>query len=227
MNFIKKTGIKQQSFPFDSGFFPPSSVAKVIRSGKVNLEYDDKGTTHNVCVKTERYESPEFGRGIRFESSSYDDIESSISTADMKSMRRYLDGTFGYYTLDVDKKYVLAHFNWHKLASPEKSKGISDPAVNLKLATEMLNKRILRMFEMAQNAQHTFFVFGEFQEYSFMQIDDDIYDLGDLTEIESAIRDCVTENFTLINMSEIESSSTLLDIYDSYMSDGAVKHTAA
>lgn len=218
LEITRLTGIDQASMPFDSGFFPPDSVSKIIRAGSVSLKYDDHGSTHAVCVKTEDYNDPELGLGIQFLSSSYEEIEELVEKSNEGTMKKYLDSTFGYYTLDKDKGYVLAHYNWHRLAPAEKSKGITDPVLNLEIATKMMNKRIQRVFDLVKSAKYTFFVFGEFQKYKFMQVDEKISDVQDLSDIEMAIQECLTQNYKIINIDEIKSASTFIEAFDEFES---------
>ncbi len=191
MKIRDQFGVVQGSLPFDSGFFPPSSVVSVFENPIVDLFFEDEGTTHFVCQKQERFRDDNLNLGIAFSKSSYEEIDSTVRASEGKDVTRYLDNTFGYYTLDASHNFVLAHYNWHPLADPIKSKGITNPEENLKAISAMMNKRIARMIKACETAKYIFFIYGEYDNYTFMKIDDDVYELGDLDQIRS----CVEKRF--------------------------------
>lgn len=183
--------------PFDNGFFPPQAVASLFLKPYINLDFDDKGSTHRVCIKTEKYKDSKIGYGIKFKSSDYQYVDSMVEQ--QKHMNSYLDSTFGYYTSDVYHKFILAHYNWHDLADKSKSKGITDPAKNIPLINDMFNRRMERMLNLCHSARHVFFIYGEFQQYKFMQIDDEVYYLDDFSTLQAALKSLFS-SFSILNI---------------------------
>ena len=103
-----------------------------------------------------------------------------MESRDIKNINKYLDSTFGYYTLDLDNEFVLAHYNWHIFADKDKLKGIYDPILNIKNINNILNRRIERMLNKCNTAKYILLIFGEAQEYKYMMIDDCHFDLEDV-----------------------------------------------
>lgn len=211
-NIFGKLNFKQPSMPFDSGFFPPSSIASVIKNPKINLEYPESSLTHAVCTKYERQNDSLLGFGIKFKKSSYAKINSIVENREGMGINRFLDSTCGYYTLDLTHNFILAHYNWHKRATLEQSKGVYDPCLNLKQINEIFNKRIRRMFDLCNSAKICFFVVGEFQKYNYMMVDDDYFDLNDFTELESTIRDVFSAKCFVATVSDIDTADKLFAI---------------
>ncbi|EAI5093144.1 hypothetical protein FZ734_04940 [Campylobacter jejuni] len=115
--------IKQLSLPFDSGFFSPFfSVASVFENPVIKL---DGG--HSVCLKYEYYKDENIGLGIKFQISSYEEINELALSRKDPTINILLDSTFGYYTLSLKHKFILAHYNWHRFADQRLSKGITEP----------------------------------------------------------------------------------------------------
>lgn len=204
--------ISQASLPFDSGFFPPQAVAKLLEEKFIDLKYGDNGLTHKVCVKTEPNEDPEYGLGVKFETKSYEYINRKTLSPDQKNINNYLDSTFGYYTLDCRLNYVLAHYNWHEFSSKTKSKGITDPETNLRNLSEMLNKRIERMFKLCNEAEFILFVFYENQKYKYMQIDENYYFLNDFSLLEQTCNKIFKGKYKIVQLTDIESAGDLIDM---------------
>lgn len=203
-------GLTQASLPFDSGFFPPSSIARLLKTRRVALQYPDlKKMTHQVCTKHEGVLRGN-RRGIEFRNSSYDEINSLALDRDQSDINCLLDATFGYYTLDNKNGFVLAHYNWHNFASEKTSKGIRQPDINIPRINEVLNSRIDRMFKMCDSAERIIFVFGEFQNFDFMAVDDDVHDLHDLETIRDALMRAFGERACVVRFSEINTAAKLL-----------------
>ncbi|WP_221798460.1 hypothetical protein [Oceanobacter mangrovi] len=210
MMIKNKLGYTQPSLPFDSGFFPPVSVASIFRNPEVSMSYDDE--SHAVCKKYEAFQDSERGKGIKFETSSYDEINSLVKSVEGAEINQYLDSTFGYYTLDKEHNFVLAHYNWHELASDEKSKGIRVPEGNIPLINTMFNKRIERMLEMCVKAKHIFFVYL-IQNGSYLKLDDTFYDLADFSELKNVLDDKYNFQYSILDLQNI-TSETIVGIYD-------------
>lgn len=194
-------GVRQASLPFNSGFFSPKSIASVLSNPKIDLKHNDQGLTHRVCIKNENHRDNLNGLGIKFEISDYDHINSIATHPDLENINRYLDSTFGFYTLDVKHQFVLAHYNWHKFSHPSKSKGIVDPDKNLENINETLNKRIDRMFNLCRKAKHIFFVYGEFQKFNYIQIGSEFHHLNDFSHLEKVIKSTFDKPYSIVDLS--------------------------
>jgi hypothetical protein len=197
----RKLGIAQASLPFDSGFFSPYSVASVINNPIVEFDFENT-ESYSICIKYERYKHSKHGLGLRFRTASLQDIDSAVSnilnSSSTADITEYLDSTFGYYTLNTAHQFVLAHYNWHELAKPEKSGGCTDPKTNLNKINEILNRRIERMFDMCENAEFVFFLFQRSGRYNYIMIDESAYSLHDLNIIqESAAKRFDSTTFAL------------------------------
>ena len=212
MNILKNLGLKQASLPFDSGFFSPFSVASILKNKKVQLNYSqENNSTHNVCIKFENYKDVNLGKGIKFNKSTYDEINRLAKDKNQDNINCYLDSTFGFYTLDNKNKFVLAHYNWHQFANEEVSKGIYDTSINISNINNILNKRIERMFFLCNKAKYVIFAFGEFQNYKYMAIDDDVYDLHDFNYLSETAIGIFGEKCLVTNLSEINTAKKLLE----------------
>lgn len=201
--------ISQPSLPFDSGFFPPYSVANVINNPLIKMDFLNK-ESQTVCIKYEAYKDPVLGDGIKFQKSSYDEIDSLVVSKDMKDINMYVDSTFGYYTLDLKHNFVLAHYNWHKFSDPNKSRGCTDPLVNLQNINNILNNRIRRMFDLCEVAENIFFIYHMAGNYNHMSIDDKHFDLQDLTPIRVAVNEKFKAQSFVITTDEIINADNIL-----------------
>ncbi len=199
-----KLGISQASLPFDNGFFTPHSVGEILRKQHIELKFNDK-SSQTVCIKNERYPDRKRGLGIKFETSTYDEINNLVKSENQKDLNKYLDSSFCYYTLDIKNEYVLAHYNWHKFADIEDSNGHTEPEYNLVKINELLNKRIQRLVNMCENAKFIFFVYDETQGYNFMAINDTYFSLTNLGPIKAAARDKFKAKSIVIQSKDIKS----------------------
>lgn len=211
MEIFKKLGLKQASLPFDNGFFSPYSIASILRNKNIQINFpEENNNTHAVCIKTENHTYENLGQGIKFEKSTYDEINLLAVDKKQKDINRYLDSTFGFYTLDIKNKFVLAHYNWHRFHDEEKSKGVYNVGVNISNINEMLNARIERMFEMCRKAKYVVFVFCNLQNYKYMAIDDDLYNLDDLEFLSETAKDVFGGKCLTTKLSEISTADKLL-----------------
>ena len=208
---LERIGLQQESFVFDSGFFPPAAVASILKNPEISLIHQDT-RSQNPCIKYENCNDSKLGTIIKFERSSYDEIELLAKSPSQPDINKYLDSTFGYYTLDERHKYVLAHFNWHRFADIKYSNGINTPSVNLKNTADILNKRLQRVLYKCECAKHIFFLHSESQGYRFMTIDDQIYDLNDFDELMFVARKLYGKKVNLIDTNGIAVGGDLLDL---------------
>lgn len=165
-----------------------------------------------MCVKIESNIDPKYGIGIKFETKTYEYINENVLSADQKDINHYLDSSFGYYTLDCHFNYVMAHYNWHQLASETKSKGITDPEINLKNMSQTLNRRIKKMINICDEAEYIIFVFYENQQYKYIQIDDKFYFLNDFSELKKVCDKIFKGKYKIIQLAEFESERDLISI---------------
>ena len=211
MNLAKALGLSQVSLPFDSGFFPPSSIASVLKTRQVALKFPDPNrSTHQVCIKNDN-ERRDNRRGINFRTSSYEEINSLVRDRNQPNINSLLDATFGYYTLDKANGFVLAHYNWHQFAGEKLSKGVRQPELNIPNINQTLNNRIERMFDMCDRAQKIIFVVSREQFCDFMAIDDDVYNLDDIEPIRDAVAQIFGERAIVVELHEIDTAHKLLN----------------
>ena len=207
----KLLAISQPSLPFDSGYFPPISVASVINDPFINMDNLDK-SSQAVCIKYENHYDPALGLGIKFQKSSYEEIDFLAASKDSKCINKYLDSSLGYYTLDLKHNFILSQYNWHKYYDPKKSKGCADPLVNLKNINQTLNRRIERMFDMCESSEYILFIYQRPENYNYMSIGDRCFDLHDLTPINMAVKEKFNAQSFVITLDEFNNAENLLQL---------------
>ncbi len=207
-----KLRISQASLPFDSGFFSPYSVGKIIKNQQIDLKFNDP-SSQTVCIKHENYTDSKLGLGIKFETSTYEEVGHLAISKDQEDINKYLDSTFGYYTLDVKNSYVLAHYNWYRFADVEYSNGHTEPEYNLIKMSELLNRRIQRFINMCEKAEIIFFVYSETQGYHYMAIDDVYYNLNDMEPIILASKSMFKAKPVVVREEDITSPRYLVKMY--------------
>nr|WP_321523810.1 hypothetical protein [uncultured Cohaesibacter sp.] len=211
-------GVTQASQPFDSGFFTPSAIANILESGKIDLRYPDPDqTTQRPCRKFDNIEDATLGKGIRFASSSYEEIDQLCQDPDQHDINSLLDGSFGYYTLDTRNKFILGHFNWHRFASEEKSKGVYDKALNIANINDLMNRRIARLFEKCEKASLVIFAFYNHQAYRFIAIDDEIFLTDDFDRLSQTLRTIFGEKCLVVDLAKIETAQQMLSLVQNAM----------
>lgn len=211
MGIKNKFKIIQPSLPFDSGFFPPCSIINILNNPVIHLSLDEgEIKNHTVCKKNEPCEI--YGKkGIKFTTSSYKEIDSLAVSPDYSKINTLLDSTFGYYTLDINNNFVLAHYNWHKFSNDSKSKGVHDPKINLKKTSEMLNRRLGKMFSLIDNSKYTFFIYFENQAYDFMMVDECYYDLKDTKKLKEFLLDRFPNKAFFGTLEEFGDAASILE----------------
>lgn len=204
----RQFGISQQTYPFNNGFFPPASFASLLTLPRVCMNTEDK-TSFDICQKFENQSDPTIGKGIRFIRSSKEEIDAAATSRQQKGINQYLDSTYGYYTLDNQHSYVLAHYNWHAFADERKSKGVIDTSQNLKIVCETLNRRMARLLEICHAAKIIIFVYHNPQNYKYMSIDNKMLDLCDLSKAREAATAVFKEKAHVVTGTEVVNSSWL------------------
>jgi hypothetical protein len=206
-----KLGIVQPSLPFDNGFFPPDAVGKILRKQYIDLKFNDK-SSQTVCIKNEYYIDSNFGLGIKFETSTYNEINNVARSKNQEDINKFLDSSFGYYTLDIKNNYILAHYNWHEFADIKYSNGHTEPGYNLIKINELLNRIIQRLLNMCEKAKIIFFIYDENQQYNFMAINDKYFNLNNLEPIKAAVKDKFNAKSIVIKSNDIKSPYDILEI---------------
>jgi hypothetical protein len=206
-----KLGIAQASLPFDNGFFTPHAVSEILRNQRIDLNFNDK-SSQTVCIKNELYTDSSFGLGIKFETSTYVEINDLAKSKDQKDINKYLDSTFGYYTLDKKYNYVLAHYNWHEFSDITDSNGQTKPENNLIKINDLMNKRIQRLVNMCEKAKIIFFIYDETQGYNFMAINNTYFSLNNFESIEAAAKDKFNAKSIVIKAKDIKSPYHMMKI---------------
>lgn len=201
-------GVKQPSLPFDSGFFSPFSVASLLRNPTVSMNMSSE--THNVCIKTSVYHDDKHGSGIAFESSDYETINNIVKEPTTPKINKYLDSTFGYYTLNKQHKFILAHYNWHKLSDIKKSKGITNPEENLNLINSLFERRIERMFNLIKNSNKVILLFLNNPKNKYLKIDDEFYFLDEIDHIKNSLNS-FKKDISIINIDNTLNAKTFLE----------------
>ncbi|WP_316896608.1 tetratricopeptide repeat protein [Pseudodesulfovibrio indicus] len=201
----------QPSMPFDWGFFPPHSIVSILNNPTINLSHAD-ATLSSPCIKSEQYLDQNSEKGIRFQRSSYADLAHLIKDKGQRDLNRYLDGSCAYYTLDATHQYVLAHYNWHEFANVAESRGVHSPEVNIRRINDKINKRIRRMFDLCESADHVFFITYEHQDYKYMMIDDTKYDLHDFADLSDTLQSTFQAQSRVVRFSDADSAGKLLSM---------------
>ncbi len=202
----KQLGIAQETLAFDWGFFPPSAVARMLESDTIDLQQG-----HTACMKFENFEHDRFGKGLRFTSSSYDEIDRLASSPIVPDLNQLLDSTFGYYTLDVTNRFVLAHYNWHKFASGKIGR-VWDVPANVRSAGELLTNRLKRLKQKGMNARAVLLVLGETQGYKYMMIDDDVLFLDDYSAVTDAAIGLFGRKCQIVTLDDISTPEKTLEL---------------
>lgn len=204
-------GVTQESQPFDVGFFSPYAVSSILES----QDFFKHGySSHSVCIKNEEYHDKTKGKGIHFKTTTYEDIDKKIESTKSNSLHKFLDSTYGYYTLDNHHKFVLAHYNWHKFASHNKSNGVSHPKENLPKIKKLLSRRFSRMKEKIEKSQLVVFIYMNKKDNNYIKIDDDYYYLNNLEIIKKSFTRSFEKELILVDVSEENEidPKTLIDL---------------
>ena len=206
IEITKQLGIAQESLAFDSGFFPPAAVARMLSSDAIGFQHG-----HVPCMKFENFEDRELGKGLRFTTSTYEEIDRLAVSPTMPNLNQMLDSTFGYYTLDIEHQYVLAHYNWHKFAAGKNGR-VWDVDENVRTTGLLLTKRLNRLKEKAERARVVLLVVGETQQYKFMMIDDAVHMLNDYAVVAEAAARLFGEKCRVVTLRDIATPQAALDL---------------
>lgn len=209
-------GVQLPALPFTTGFFSPDGIVNVLENKKIELTYPIINENHCVAKKYENFIDTKRGKGIKFISSNYEEINSLAIDRSQKNINQLLDSTYGYYTLDNKNKFVLAHYNWHTFASEEKSKGVYDIAENIKTINDMFNRRIKRLFDICNDAKYILLTYSNHQNYNFLYIDDDIYELSNFDIIIDKFQNIFKKKIIFINLDDKKSLKNIkfFDLFD-------------
>jgi len=164
-----------KSLPFDNGFFPPASVASVLKSGNMNLvlNNNEPGNFH-FCKKVID--------GAHFVSMPEQQIETELQLKGGYD-NELLDSTCGYYTHNIDHGYVLAHYIWHESAG----RYVTNYRNTIDDISSMFQRRLERLYEICSSHGNRFYIYYSPQQYKTLKIDNDIYDLTDMETIKDQL----------------------------------------
>lgn len=168
----KKFDVRQPSLPFDSGFFTPEFVEKMIRAKKTKLNLENT----YPCIKQEGFEC-KGERGVYFQTCTYEEINEYITKNGYDN--HCLDKTSGYYPYLKDYDCVLVHYNWHPLSKQE----VTNPVENLKIIQKTFNRRLKRLLQMIRKGQHLHIFWHTNKREQFLRINNKSYDLNKLHSI--------------------------------------------
>lgn len=210
----EKLKYSQPSLPFDVGFFPPSSIESILKNPVISLEHDEHPVNYSVCIKYENDRDSELGLGIKFVTSSYEEIDAVAAVTKNPQLNRYLDAAYAYYTLDRTHNYVLAHYNWHQFACGENKDISTDHAVNIAAINKTLNRRIYRMQYRWRMAKNVILVAAETQSYNYMKIDDTAYDLRDFSSLLETAQARLSARVFVVNVNDINGPESLLKLIE-------------
>tara|TARA_B100000378_G_scaffold40309_2_gene30123 strand:+ start:1703 stop:2413 length:711 start_codon:yes stop_codon:yes gene_type:complete len=206
IEIAKQLGIEQESLAFDSGFFPPAAVARMLDSEAIDLTVG-----HTACIKTENFQSPDIGLGIRFEPSTYAEIDALATAPKMPGINSYLDSTFGYYTLDKANGYVLAHYNWHRFGAGKGGR-VHDVEANIEAIGALLTKRLNRIKQKCRDAKKVLMVVGETQGYRHMTIGDCHFALDDVSPIMDASKRHFGSKCRVVSLGDVATADMVLGL---------------
>jgi len=203
---IRQLGIQQESLAFDSGFFPPQAVARMLESDTIDLT-----PGHTACIKTENYQDAQLGKGIRFERSTYAKVDQLATDPAMRGLNHYLDTTFGYYTVDEANGYILAHYNWHRFGAGKGGR-VHDVPGNIVKIGAMLTKRLDRIKQKCRDARAVLMVVGETQGYDYMMIDDAVFPLGETGPVDDACKKLFGAKCQMVTLADVATPQAALDL---------------
>ena len=104
-----------------------------------------------------------------------------------------MDTTCGYYTLNKDHNFVLAHYLWH-----ESSKNyITNYRNTIDILSDMFQRRLDRLNEQCANHKNKFFIHYHCQPYNSVKINDSEYDLTDMDILKNQLTESFGENTLL------------------------------
>ena len=179
---VELIGSAQPSYPFDAGFFTPQSVLKILKKGNICCtDFIEKNSNNLLSMYKHEYYIKNGKLGIYFKSIEFGRLNSiidSYSNITLSARCGFLDGTLGYFTLNSSFDFILAHYIWHKKSLAQYNQGVTDVRINISKAVEILNRRIERFNHKVASSKFNIFIYGEYQGFDFMRINDNYYDLN-------------------------------------------------
>ena len=104
-----------------------------------------------------------------------------------------LDSTRGYYTLNKEHNFVLAHYLWHKSSKNYKTNYRN----TIDILSGMFQRRLNRLNELCANHKNKFFIHYHHQQYNSVKINDNEYDLTDMDILKNQLTESFGENTLL------------------------------
>ena len=179
--------LKAETLPFDYGFFPPQSIVSALKSENMNLLLDGAREPKNFsfCKKIS-----EINDGNSFQEISESEIDEQIKDGHDNKL---LDLKGGYYTLNKDHNFVLAHYLWHKSSENYKTNYRN----TIDVLSDMFQRRLNRLNELCANHKNKFFIHYHYQPYNSVKINDNEYDLTDMDILKNKLTESFGENTLL------------------------------
>ena len=191
---MKKYNLNGFTLPFDNGFFTPQSIVSVFKSRNMNLLLDDKKEPKNFsfCKKLKEVDS---NRLLSMDGDSFQEISESEIDEQLKGGydNKLLDITRGYYTLNKEHNFVLAHYLCHKSSKKYKTNYRN----TIDIISDMFQRRLNRLNELCTNHKNKFFIHYHRQPYNSVKINDNEYDLTDMDILKNQLTESFGENTLL------------------------------
>jgi hypothetical protein len=181
---LRKYNLITESLPFGVGFFPPQSIASILKNPNMDLLLDDKKEPKNFTFSKRTQD------GKSFKIISESEIEIQLKTGDED---RLLDGEGGHYTLQTEHNFVLAHYLWHKSSDKYKTnyRNIVD------IVSSMFQRRLKRLTELCESHKNKIFVYYHHQSNPSVKINNVEYDLTDMDVLKNQLNESFGENTLL------------------------------
>lgn len=183
---LKKFKLMTKSLPFDTGYFPPESVARVIKSQNMQLVYDKHGKFGNVKLC-------EIIPGGGFKTTTENKLHKKIE--DEGPSIKLLGGNGGYYSCHTEHYYMLAHYLWHE-SSPIYKTDYKNVILEV---SEMFQRRLKRVNELCNTYNNRFFIYyiGVPAPVNTLTIDNVDHDLTDMSLLKNQLNESFGENTLL------------------------------
>lgn len=193
---LKGLNLTGFTLPFNNGFFPPQSIASVLKTGNMDLLLDINKEPENFvfCKKLIPISDPK-RPGSSLDGNSFQTItETEINEHIEKGYdNRFLDSDSGFYTLHKEHNYILAHYLWHK-SSKKYTTNYRNIVPEI---SSMFQRRLIRLNEMCETHKNRFFVHYNRQAYGSVKINDVEYDLTDMSILKNQLNETFGENILL------------------------------
>jgi len=182
---LKEYNLISFSLPFNNGFFTPQSIASILKSENMNflLSGTREPKNFSFCKKID-------GKCNSFQEISESEIDEQIKDG---YNNQFLDDSCGYYTLNKEHNFVLAHYLWHKSSKNYKTNYRN----TIDILSGMFQRRLNRLNELCANHKNKFFIHYHHQPYNSVKINNNEYDLTDMGILKNQLTESFGENTLL------------------------------